>query len=120
MFCRTAIVSLTVALAAPAGAHHSYVSKYDGSKIVRVAGTVSSVSYKNPHIFFTLSTASGSWSIETESISVARNAGLTDAVLKEGAAATVTGWPSKSGGGQMGLKSISIGGRTLTLRGSAR
>jgi hypothetical protein len=113
-------VCILAALSAPAIAHHSYVSKYDGNKLVRLSGTISSVSYKNPHIFFTLSTASGSWTIETESISVARGAGLTNSVLKDGAAAMVTGWAAKSGGGQLGLKSITIGGRTMTLRGSAR
>lgn len=104
----------------PASAHHSYVSKYDGGKIIRLTGSVSDVSYKNPHIFFTLATSSGSWTIETESISVARSAGLTEDVLKVGAAATVTGWPAKGGGAQLGLKSITIGGRTITLRGTAR
>ncbi|MGQ0456302.1 MAG: DUF6152 family protein [Hyphomicrobium sp.] len=116
---RIAVLCVALALSSPASAHHSYVSKYDGGKIIRLSGTVSDVSYKNPHIFFVLTTSSGSWTIETESISVARGAGLTEDVLKDGAAAAVMGWPARSGGG-LGLKSITIGGRTLTLRGTAR
>lgn len=117
---RFALFCAALALSVPALAHHSYVSKYDGAKIIRISGTVSGVSYKNPHIFFTLATSSGSWTIETESVSVARGAGLTDQILKDGAAAAVTGWPARSGGGSLGLKSITIGGRTITLRGTAR
>jgi hypothetical protein len=120
MTIRRLAALIALALSTPVFAHHSYVSKYDGKKLIKLSGVISGVSYKNPHIFFTLSTASGSWTIETESISVARGAGLTEAVLKDGAQASVSGWPAKSGGGQLGLKSITIGGRTMSLRGTAR
>ncbi|MFN0217863.1 MAG: DUF6152 family protein [Hyphomicrobium sp.] len=115
-----ALVFMMLAMSATVRAHHSYVSKYDGGKVIKLSGTVAGVSYKNPHIIFTLATASGSWTIESESIPVVRAAGLTEAILKAGVAATVTGWPAKSGSAQLGLKSITIGGRTMTLRGSAR
>jgi hypothetical protein len=102
-------------------AHHTFVVKYDGSKTVRVAGVVGSVSYGNPHIEFTVESGGKSWTIETESPAAAKAKGLSQSALKEGAKVTVTGWPARDGSAQMGLSSISIsGGPTLSLRGTAR
>lgn len=121
---------LILALAAlphgPLRAHHTFVTKYDSSKLITVSGTITSVSYSNPHIFFDLTgkTKSGSevtWRVETEGILAARAKGLTEQVLKEGARATVTGWLGRASAGEMGLKSISFpGGRTISMRKSAR
>ena len=107
-------------------AHHTFVTKYDAKKLVTVSGTITSVSYSNPHIFFDLTGTSKSggtvtWRIETEGILAARAKGLTDAVLKEGARARVTGWLARDGGGEIGLKTITIAGkRTISMRKTAR
>ena len=123
------ILALTVmALTAhgPSWAHHSFVTRYDSKRLVTVSGTISSVSYANPHIFFDLtgSTKSGgqaTWRVETEGILAARAKGLTEAVLKEGARVTVTGWLGRESPGEIGLKSIRLpNGRTISMRNSAR
>lgn len=102
-------------------AHHTFTAKYDPSKTVKVSGTIASVSYGNPHIDFTVEAGGKSWSVETESISVAKGLGLTEAVLKAGAKVTVTGWPARDGSAEMGLSSISVvGGPTITTRRTAR
>ncbi|MDX2289847.1 MAG: DUF6152 family protein [Hyphomicrobiaceae bacterium] len=100
--------------------HHTYVTKYDAGKVVTLKGTVGSVSYQNPHITFTLATTNGSWTIETESIPKVQAKGLTQAVLADGAEASATGWPARDGGAELGLKSITIKGRTYTIRNTAR
>jgi hypothetical protein len=106
---------------APARALHTFVTKYDGSKVVTISGVVSSVSFSNPHIHFEVQGSNGSWTVESESVSAARSRGLTQAVLKQGAKVSVTGWRARDGSAQMGLKSISIsGGPSVTLRGTAR
>lgn len=102
---------------APASAHHTFVTKYDGSKIVTISGTIGSVSYSNPHIFFSV----GGWTVETEGVAAASGKGLTRERLKEGAKVTVRGWKARDGGSAMGLQSITFsGGPTVTVRGSAR
>lgn len=105
------------ALAGPAIAHHTFVTKYDGSKIVSVSGVIDSVSYSNPHIFFSVS----GWSIETEGPAAAGAKGLTRERLKEGAKVTVRGWKARDGSSALGLHSITFsGGQSFTIRGSAR
>lgn len=102
-------------------AHHTYVTKYNSADKVRLSGTVSSVSFSNPHIFFTLQTGKGSWTVETESIPVAKAKGLTANLLKDGAKVSVTGWPARSGAAELGLNTISFsGGPTILMRGTAR
>ncbi len=104
-----------------ADAHHTYVTKYDSAKLITLSGTVGSVMFSNPHIFFELETASGTWTIETESLTVAKTKRLTTEHLKSGAKAKVTGWPARSGAQELGLSTISFsGGPTVHMRGTAR
>jgi hypothetical protein len=104
-----------------AAAHHTYVTKYNSAKKISLTGTIGSVRFSNPHIFFTLETAKGTWSVETESIPVVKAKGLTSALLKTGAKATVSGWPARSGGAELGLATISFaGGPSISVRGTPR
>lgn len=109
------------AMPAAVRAHHTYVTKYNSAEMRRLSGTVTSVSFGNPHIHFVLETAKGTWSIETESIPVAKAKGLTGNLLKVGAKVAVTGWPARSGAAELGLSSITFsGGPTVKMRGTAR
>jgi hypothetical protein len=117
-WCALASAALLVA---PAAAHHTFNVKYDGAKTVSVSGVITSMSYGNPHIEFTVDGGGKSWVIETEGPAKVQAKGLPNSVLKEGAKATVTGWPARDGSAQMGLKSITIkGGPSVTVRGTAR
>lgn len=109
-------------MAATSLAHHSFVGKYDASRIVTVKGVISGVRYGNPHIFFTVdATGGGSWRVEAESIQRTRAKGLTKKHLTKGTAVTVRGWPAKNGAKRMGLQSITVpGGKTIKIRGTAR
>jgi hypothetical protein len=112
---------VTLAPLHPANAHHTFVIKYDGSKVVTISGVVGSVNYSNPHIQFSVQAGATTWTIQTESISAARSHGLTQSVLKDGAKVTVTGWPARDGSAAMGLHSITVsGGPSVTLRSTAR
>lgn len=121
-FPRATLAAVLVAAIIPAAfAHHSYVTKYDSAKLTKLSGTVGSVSYTNPHIFFQFEAGGATWTVETESISVARANGLTEAVLKGGAKATLTGWPSREKSAEIGLSTIAFDGRPpITMRKTAR
>lgn len=102
-------------------AHHSYVTKYNPKKPVTISGVITSVSYKNPHIFFSVQTSGGTWRVETESIPKARSRGLTAARLKSGRKVRVSGWRARSGGASLGMRLISfVGGKTIMMRRSPR
>lgn len=113
---------LLAAGTASTSAHHTFVTKYDNAKQLTIAGVVANVRYGNPHIFFDVSAKNGaSWTVETEGILAARAKGLTEALLKDGAPVTVTGWASRDKTAELGLKSITFaGGRTVTMRNTAR
>lgn len=114
-------LALAFGLPVAALAHHTYVTKYDSAKKMKLSGTVSGVRFTNPHIFFTLDTAKGSWTVETESIPVVQKKGLTAKLLKDGAKVTVSGWPARNGSAALGLSTISFaGGPSLSIRGTAR
>lgn len=114
-----ALIAMLVSLY-PAAAHHTYVTKYDSSKKLTLTGTISNVHYQNPHIFFDLNAGGKTWTIETESLPVAKSSGLTGQVLVDGAKATVSGWLARDGTAGLGLNTIQIGGKSLTLRRTAR
>lgn len=107
----TLAIGLLVAFGIAAQAHHSYVTKYDPAKKIRLRGTITSVSYFNPHIFFNVSVPNrgggeSEWRIETESIQMTRARGLSQAKLKVGRKVMLTGWRARSGGAEVGLSTI--------------
>ncbi|MBU1210616.1 MAG: hypothetical protein KJ587_04990 [Alphaproteobacteria bacterium] len=124
--CLLAIVCAAQSpLADRAAAHHTYVSKYDPDRIVSLKGTIASVDYRNPHIFFDITVinrdgSTTTWHVETEAIAKAQAKGLSESKLQVGTAVVATGWMSRTGEAEIGLKSISIGAKTYTIRNTAR
>lgn len=121
----TAILALTPLTIGTASAHHTYVTKYNPDKLVTLKGTVASVDFRNPHIFFQVAVTNRdgnttTWSIETEGISKVQAKGLTEAKLAPGTLLSATGWMARDGTAQMGLKSIRIGSHTYTIRKTPR
>jgi Family of unknown function (DUF6152) len=124
--CAAFAVLVPISQITPTAAHHSYVPKYNPAKKIRLKGVITSVSYFNPHIFFNVDvkTRSGrtvNWRVETESISLARKAGLTQARMPIGGRVTLTGWQSRSGAAEMGLATYRLRrGRRITVRRTPR
>lgn len=106
-------------------AHHTYVTKYDPDKVVTLKGTISSVNYRNPHIFFDIAVSNpdGStttWTVETESIAKVQAKGLTEANLRIGGQVVATGWMAREKTAEIGLKSLRIGSKTYSIRNTPR
>lgn len=111
-----------VLCAVSALAHHSFVGNYDGAKLITIKGVISSLNYRNPHIFFSVDVqGGGTWRVEAEGIAKSSGKGLTKERLAPGTVVSVRGWPAVNGKTEMGLQSITLpGGRTIKLRNVAR
>lgn len=115
-----ATAGFIVALATSALAHHSFAPKFDPAKSVQVSGTAVGVHLQNPHSTFNIESGGKYWKVETEGVAAAKAAGLETSNLFDGVKVTVTGWPARDGSAALGLHTITIGRKTLTLRRSAR
>ena len=75
-------------------AHHS-MSEFDRNVVEEVEGTMSRVSWKNPHVLFEVTSADGTvYVLEGSAVSSQRRRGLTGDEVSVGDAVRVAGWPS--------------------------
>jgi hypothetical protein len=111
----TTALAVALALAPGARAHHGW-SGYDSSQPLELTGTIQESGYEHPHGFVRLAVPGQTWVVTLAPPSRMENRGLTAAMLKPGTPATVTGYPSRKGPGEMRAERITIAGRTTELR----
>ncbi|MEM8937286.1 MAG: DUF6152 family protein [Pseudomonadota bacterium] len=92
-----AIVSFVV-LPAAAWAHHSAAGRFDPGSTMQLEGTVTSVSWRNPHITMKLETTnekgeSEEWLLEAGSPNILGRAGIRKGAIEVGDFIRVAGWP---------------------------
>ena len=101
---RIAIVTVAALLcggASSASAHHSH-SMFDMTKEVSLTGTVTSYSYRNPHVFLHIDVKNDkgevvSWAIEMSNITNMQSRGIYLSTFKTGDTVTVKINPLKDG-----------------------
>ena len=105
--------------AAPALAHHSFATEYDGSKIISLQGVVTKVEWTNPHarVYMDVTDASGkvtNWNLELASPSALNRNGWGSRTLKIGDKISIKGFGSRSDSTRVNPKSVlSADGRAL-------
>ena len=98
-------IAMTLGLllvASPIIAHHAESAEYDLTKPVKVTGTVKSVEWKNPHIWFYVDVKDETGKVTTWGFSggppgMLVRRGITKEVLKIGATVNVEGSRAKDG-----------------------
>lgn len=102
-------------------AHHSFAAEYDGTKPVKVAGTLTRVEWQNPHIWFYLDVkdADGkvtNWGFSAAPPGVLMRRGIMKSALKLGATIHVEGFRARDGSNNASGGSITFadGRRVLT------
>ena len=95
------VALMAVGAAWPAAAHHSH-AMFDMTKEVALTGTVTSFSYRNPHVFLYLDVkdASGDvvkWAVEMSNIDNMQRRGIFASTFKAGDVVTVKLNPLKDG-----------------------
>ena len=104
-----ALVSLALAL--PAWAHHSFAAAYDMSKSITVQGVIVQVRLENPHSWFFLDVkdAAGKvtrWSFEAGTPSGMIRNGYKPSLIKAGTEVTITGYHAKDPSQNMGMLQV--------------
>ena len=115
-----------LALAFPALAHHSGAA-YDRARLITIEGTVTALSWKNPHISLTLETKGADGAlllqeIEVMSVAQARGLGLRREAISPGARVVVLAAPNRRGSGHraFGVTVSTSDGAVMPLSSFAR
>ena len=114
-FVRCVSVGLAVIMAvAPLAAHHAISAKFDPSKTRTLAGMVTSVDWRSPHVHILMSARDGgqikNWAVELESPLDLERSGWNRDSLKPGEAVTVQGIAARDGSAQVWGNSIILTG----------
>jgi hypothetical protein len=96
------LVAFGLLISKPILAHHSETAEYDLTKPVKVTGTIKSVEWKNPHVWFYIDVKDESgkvttWGFSTSPPGMLMRRGITKDAFKIGAVVNVEGNRAKDG-----------------------
>jgi hypothetical protein len=104
MKTKLAILILGFGLSAvvPIQAHHSFAAEFDGSKAVRLRGTLTKIDWSNPHSYFYIDVKDEkgnvvNWGCEAGAPGALSRRGFKRGDIKIGDAIVVDGYPAKDG-----------------------
>jgi hypothetical protein len=102
--------------AMPVLAHHSFKAEYDDNHPIMLSGTVTKVTWKNPHVLLYLDVKDESgqvanWELQLDSPNMLMSQGWKVDSLKPGDHLTASGFPAKNGEKIANARKISVAGR---------
>ena len=107
----TILCGLTVTIAAPAFAHHSFAVHYDAEQTRIIEGVAKSFRFTNPHGILILEVTGDdgeveTWTVETTSPTFMRRRGWSQDMIQPGDIVRVDGYVSKDGSNLMRIRSV--------------
>jgi hypothetical protein len=105
----------------PAVAHHSFAAEYDGTKPIKLTGTVTKFELTNPHswIYIDVKDADGkvvNWGFETASVANLYRRGFRKDTVASGTVVTIEGYLAKDGSHTGNAQKLTLpDGKTVVL-----
>jgi hypothetical protein len=114
---------ILVAFATPVFSHHSEAAEYDGTKVIKVTGTIKKVEWQNPHVWFYVDVKDESGKTATWGFSLAppgslMRRGITKDALKIGAVVNVEGARARDGSNNASGRRVTFEDGTNVLTGT--
>ena len=115
---------LAVSSSAPLLAHHSFAAEFDGSKAIRLNGTLAKVEWTNPHIYFYIDVKDESgnvvrWTCESGAPGALSRRGWKRGDLKLGDTIVVDGYRAKNGSNMVDARRVTLSDGRIVSGASA-
>ena len=114
------IAAAGLATGIPAWAHHSFAAEFDGSRSVRLTGTITRIEWSNPHSYFFLDVKDDkgnvvNWGCEGAGPGALTRRGWRKGDVKLGDTLIVDGYPAKDGSHLIDARRVTLpDGRTVS------
>jgi hypothetical protein len=113
-----------LAAVVPAIAHHSFAAEFDGSRSVRLSGTITKIEWSNPHSYFYIDVKDDkgnilNWGCEGAGPGALTRRGWKKGDLKLGDTLIVDGYPAKDGSHLIDARRVTLPDGRIVSGGSA-
>lgn len=118
------VAATALAGAIPAIAHHSFAAEFDGSRSMRLVGTITRIEWSNPHSYFYIDVkdekgAVVNWGCEGAGPGALTRRGWKKGDLKLGDTLVVDGYPAKDGSHLIDARRVTLPDGRIVSGGSA-
>ena len=119
-----AVAGFGVLSAIPLAAHHSFAAEFDGTKAVRLRGTLSKIEWTNPHSYFYIDVKDEkgnvvNWGCEAGSPGALSRRGFKKGDIKLGDELVVDGYLAKDGSHLVDARRVTLPDGRIVAGGSA-
>ncbi|MFN3944626.1 MAG: DUF6152 family protein [Allosphingosinicella sp.] len=108
-------LALAVAVPTAAIAHHGW-SSYDAEQVIEHQGTLTELSWGNPHGMAKVQFRGQIWDVVLAPTRRMEARGLTEAEIRPGQRITLVGYPRRDGTPEMRIERVIVGNKTVELR----